>query len=237
MESSPTIGALAAALSKAQAKIKGAVKDSANPFFKSSYADLESVWDACREPLTSNNLAVIQTVSLDNGISVLVTTLVHSSGEFVAGRLPLNPIKNDPQSLGSAISYARRYSLAAMVGIYQTDDDGEAAQGRADQKPRAQATGAAAQAMNAKRAEMPKVADYRFGEGKHAGKAVRQLTDSELREYRLELVNKITEAGRTIENAPERIREAVLQLDGEITRRGAYQAVAPQVKVVLKPLG
>ena len=79
---SDQINELASALAKAQAKIKGAVKDSANPFFKSSYADLQSVWDAIREPLSSNGLAVIQTTATNpaGGLD-LVTTLAHSSGQ------------------------------------------------------------------------------------------------------------------------------------------------------------
>lgn len=127
---SPTIGQLAAALAKAQAKIKGAVKDSANPFFKSSYADLQAVWDACREALTSNDLAVIQTTDECDRGTTLITTLAHKSGEYIQGKMPVLPLKTEPQALGSAISYARRYALAAIVGVYQTDDDGEAAQAR-----------------------------------------------------------------------------------------------------------
>lgn len=137
MNQSAGIKELAAALAKAQAEIKGAVKDSANPFFKSSYADLQSVWDACRAPLTKNGLSVAQTTDIFNDKPVLVTTLMHSSGEWLRGTLPISPVKNDPQALGSAITYARRYALASMVGVYQTDDigddgddDGNAASGR-----------------------------------------------------------------------------------------------------------
>jgi ERF superfamily len=128
---SDQINELASALAKAQAKIKGAVKDSANPFFKSSYADLQSVWDAIREPLSSNGLAVIQTTATNpaGGLD-LVTTLAHSSGQWIEGRFPILPLKNEPQAVGSATSYARRYSLASIVGVYQTDDDGEQAQAR-----------------------------------------------------------------------------------------------------------
>lgn len=128
---SDQINELASALAKAQAKIKGAVKDSANPFFKSSYADLQSVWDAIREPLSSNGLSVIQTTATNpaGGLD-LVTTLAHSSGQWIEGRFPILPLKNEPQAVGSATSYARRYSLASIVGVYQTDDDGEQAQAR-----------------------------------------------------------------------------------------------------------
>jgi len=131
---SQTIGALAAALAKAQADITGAVKDSANPFFKSKYADLESVWNACRKPLTSNGLSVIQTTQPTRHGTMLVTTLAHSSGEWIRGYMPILTKDATAQSQGSGISYARRYALAALVGVYQTDDDAEAAQGRGDSK-------------------------------------------------------------------------------------------------------
>ena len=130
MNQSESIAALAAALSKAQASITGALKDSANPFFKSKYADLASCWDACRKPLTDNGLAVIQTIEAGEGRAVLVTTLAHSGGEWIKSYCPILTKDDSPQALGSAITYARRYALAAMVGLAQIDDDAEAAQGR-----------------------------------------------------------------------------------------------------------
>jgi len=130
MNQSESIAALAAALSKAQASITGALKDSANPFFKSKYADLASCWDACRKPLTDNGLAVIQTIEAGEGRAVLVTTLAHSGGEWIKSYCPILTKDDSPQALGSAITYARRYALAAMCGLAQVDDDAEAAQGR-----------------------------------------------------------------------------------------------------------
>jgi hypothetical protein len=136
---SETIGALAAALSKAQADITGALKDSSNPFFKSKYADLASCWDACRKQLAANGLSVIQTTRMAEQGLVLVTTLAHSSGEWIAGEMPVliavqgksGEFKEvTPQAQGSGITYARRYALAAIVGLAQVDDDAEAAQGR-----------------------------------------------------------------------------------------------------------
>jgi len=128
---SSDIGKLAEALAKAQAQMQGAIKDSSNPFFKSKYADLSSVWNSCREPLSNNGIAVIQTTDsgLDGAIE-LITTLVHSSGQFIRGRLPIKPVRPDPQGIGSAISYARRYGLSSIVGVIQEDDDGENAMNR-----------------------------------------------------------------------------------------------------------
>lgn len=134
---SAQINELAAALSKAQAKIEGAVKDSTNPFFKSKYADLQSVVDAIRTPFAENNLAVTQTTDFDKDAGIcIITTLMHSSGQWIRGALPIMAIKQDPQGTGSAISYARRYALAAIAGVYQCDDDSESAHGRNHQAPK-----------------------------------------------------------------------------------------------------
>jgi len=127
---SDEIGELAAALAKAQGVMTAAAMDRENPFFNSKYADLHSVWEACRGPLSSNGLAVIQR-SEANGTQVVVETiLAHSSGQWIAASLALQPKKDDPQGVGSALSYARRYGLAAMVGISQADDDANSASGK-----------------------------------------------------------------------------------------------------------
>ncbi len=126
------IGALAAALAKAQGDIKSAVKDATNPFFKSSYADLPAVVKACKTALSENGIAYIQTTDFLEQDLWLETILTHASGEWISGRYPVRPVKNDPQGMGSAMTYARRYSLAAMVGVVaeNEDDDAEAAHGR-----------------------------------------------------------------------------------------------------------
>lgn len=126
---SPELGELAAALAKAQAAIKGAVKDSDNPFFKSKYADLASVWDACRKQLTDNELAVVQAPVMNGSLGV-TTMLLHSSGQWIAAHLSAMPKDQGPQAIGSVISYLRRYSLAAFAGVPQIDDDAEGAEGR-----------------------------------------------------------------------------------------------------------
>ena len=132
MTRSDSIAALAASLSKAQSAMSAAKKDSTNPHFKSRYADLASIWEACREPLTKNGLAVVQLPGKDEAGYYVETVLTHSSGEFIASKLHIVPTKDDPQGLGSAITYARRYGLAAVAGIAPDDDDGEAAMGRSD---------------------------------------------------------------------------------------------------------
>jgi hypothetical protein len=137
MYKSESIAELAKALSKAQSEIKGAIMDSANPFFKSKYADLSSVWDACRKPLTDNGLAVIQTgvMAPEYPDKVCIeTTLIHSSGEWWTGIMSAKPVKDDPQAIGSCVTYLRRYSLSALVGICPEDDDGNAATQPANSK-------------------------------------------------------------------------------------------------------
>lgn len=117
---------LAAALVKAQLGIKTAKKDSVNPFFNSKYADLESVWEACGEALAENGLSVMQYGIFHDGKFFLRSTLLHSSGQSVSGDYLVNPTKDDPQGYGSAWTYARRYSLAAMVGVTSGDPDDDA---------------------------------------------------------------------------------------------------------------
>ena len=131
MMQSYMIDCLAKALAKAQGEMRGAVKDSSNPHFKSAYADLASVWEACRAALSSNGLAVTQTTKASDGTTVtLVTTLLHESGQWLRGELTMRPMKPDAQGVGSCITYQRRYALAALVGVAPEDDDGEGASGR-----------------------------------------------------------------------------------------------------------
>ena len=130
MEKSETIKELAIALAKAQSKVKGAIKDSSNPFFKSKYADLQSVWDAIREPFTSNGLSITQLTGEASDGVLIETVLLHASGEWISSRLVMKPVKNDPQGIGSAITYGRRYGLQAIAGVCPEDDDGNRASGQ-----------------------------------------------------------------------------------------------------------
>jgi hypothetical protein len=135
MTKSDAINELAAAMAKAQAVMTGAKKDAANPFFKSHYADLASVREACMPALTAHGLSVIQfprLVSAEQGGMVVEveTILAHSSGQFIADTLSVPVTKADAQGVGSAITYARRYALGAVAGVAAEDDDGEGAVGR-----------------------------------------------------------------------------------------------------------
>ncbi len=128
MNHSESIAKLATALSIVQGKLSHAKKDSANPFFKSKYADLESVWDACRSLLAENGLCVMQFPGeFLEGCMSLDTILAHSSGEYIKQTMEVPVTKLDPQGVGSALTYMRRYALAAVVGVVQADDDANAA--------------------------------------------------------------------------------------------------------------
>ena len=134
MLKSDNINELGSALAKAQGAIEGALKDTANPFFKTKYADLSSVWDACRQQLTVNGLSIVQTpTEAENGIGV-ETMLIHASGQWLSNTFTMPVSKADAQGVGSAITYARRYALAAMVGVAPEDDDGNAATKAAPKK-------------------------------------------------------------------------------------------------------
>lgn len=123
MKTSNEISNIAKALCEAQKKINHATKDSKNPHFKNDYASLESVIDATKASLLEQGITVVQSVEG----STLETRLQHSSGEYFESTINLLMTKNDMQGLGSSITYARRYQLAAMLNISQADDDGNAA--------------------------------------------------------------------------------------------------------------
>ena len=116
-----------AALAAAQAEMGKALKDSSNPAFKSKYADLASVMDACMPALGKHGIAVFQPTFDDETGRYVKTVFAHVSGEMIECRVPLIVNKNDMQGYGSAVTYARRYGLMGMAGIAPEDDDGNAA--------------------------------------------------------------------------------------------------------------
>ena len=127
---SDNIEKLASALSKAQAEIKGAEKKSTNPFFNSGYADLHTVIESSFPHLTKYGLSVIQGNEGKPGEFYVTTMLLHESGQWIKSKLKMPIEKATAQSIGSTITYGRRYGLSAMVGIAQYDDDGNVASGK-----------------------------------------------------------------------------------------------------------
>ena len=119
---------IATALAKAQANMGKALKQANNPHFRSKYADLGNVMDACLPALNEAGIALIQPTGEDEHGRYVETILIHGeSGEILTCRVPLIVSKNDMQGYGSAVTYARRYGLMAMAGIAPEDDDGHAA--------------------------------------------------------------------------------------------------------------
>ena len=131
---SPTIGAIAKALGQAQSQFSPIKQDKDNPFFKSRFASLGAIIDATKGALAKNGLAVSQLVDT-NGVVHVDTLLMHESGEWIRSSISLKPKADDPQSIGSAITYGRRYSLGAILGVAsEDDDDGNQSSGKGDQK-------------------------------------------------------------------------------------------------------
>lgn len=130
MKTSETIAKIAVALLEAQKGITFASKDATNPHFKNRYADLPAVVDAVKPALNDAGIAFIQSAGpSDDSKLHLTTRLIHTSGEWIEDTLVMPLPKQDPQGYGSAMTYARRYALAAITGLYQDDDDGNAGSG------------------------------------------------------------------------------------------------------------
>ncbi len=127
---SKQVNEIAAALAKAQGEIEGAKKDSANPFFKSSYADLASVRAAIRGPLSRYGLSILQSPSAEGSKVSVETMVMHSSGQWLRGIVTATAKDDGPQAIGSLITYLRRYALQSFTGVAPEDDDGNAAEAK-----------------------------------------------------------------------------------------------------------
>jgi hypothetical protein len=225
---SEQINELAAALAKAQGEFGVARKSADNPFFKSKYADLAEVVSACRAQLSKHGLAVIQQVLRDEAGVFLRSTLAHSSGQWIASEYAVRPMRvvkdregrateveaNDPQSVGSALTYARRYSWAALTGVVtdSEDDDGNAASGRGEDSPQlpqkriaprpAPKTPNAPERSNAGQAgpvsdeAIPQaIRAITIQAGKFSGRPLHTLIDAECGEYYSEILESLTKRG------------------------------------------
>lgn len=129
MNKSESIVGLAKALAKAQGEVENASKASINPHFKSKYADLAEVLNTVRPVFSANGLSFVQMPSFSEGVVMVETMLMHESGEWISETASSPITKQDAQGVGSAITYLRRYSLAAFAGIAQEDDDANASIG------------------------------------------------------------------------------------------------------------
>lgn len=135
MTQSESIDKLLPAFVAFQSDMPSVPKDAVNPHFRSKYASLGAITEATRPHLAKHGLAVTQSLVWRDGVQLLVTRVIHASGQWMQdGGYALNPTKNDPQGMGSAVTYARRYTLGATLGIVTEDDD----DGNAASAPRSQ---------------------------------------------------------------------------------------------------
>jgi len=123
MHASPELQELAAALAAAQREMSNPRLDSVNPHFKSRFASLAGVRECVREPLAKHGLSYVQLLGSSDALVTCETVLMHKSGQWISGTFGVAPVKRDPQGMGSAATYARRYSLMAIVGVVGDDDD------------------------------------------------------------------------------------------------------------------
>jgi len=144
---SESIAALAKAIALSQLHVENALKSSTNPHFKSKYADLAEILNTVRPVFSANCIAIVQTPTFESGVASVETMLCHESGEFISSVCSSPVSKQDAQGIGSAITYLRRYSLAAMCGIAQEDDDGQ----HAVQEPQTQRQAPSRKLSNAER--------------------------------------------------------------------------------------
>ena len=135
MKTSNEINEIAKALCIAQGAMGGASKESSNVFFKSKYADLSSVIRAIKQPFSDNGLSYSQHPISSDGLVGVTTILMHISGQWQSSDFMLRPVKADPQSAGSCLTYCRRYTLMALAGIPSEDDDGNLATRAVTSKP------------------------------------------------------------------------------------------------------
>lgn len=135
MKASESIVNIAKALCAFQSTVEAIRKDKANPFLKNKYADISNILEEIREPLATNGLCFVQFPAQN---SSLCTRILHTSGEWLEDEFSISPLKNDPQAMGSAITYMRRYALVAILGLSTEDDDAQAASKSAKQSKQEQ---------------------------------------------------------------------------------------------------
>ncbi|WP_242487659.1 ERF family protein [Bacillus sp. TH17] len=182
MNRSETITELAKALVKFNSEVTKIAKDADNPFFKNNYATLDTIIDEIRPILSKHGLSIMQIPSGDGQNVTLKTLLLHESGEWLeSDALTMKPVKNDPQAVGSCITYARRYSLAAFLSLNTgEDDDGNGATYGKDGKPKPKSNSGQA-SNNQKKDELPLPTNATEGAeivltfGKHEGKTLRTI--------------------------------------------------------------
>lgn len=177
------------------------LKSATNPFFKSKYADLPAVWHTIHDLMSSNGLAVVNMNVIIDGVEYLETRIYHTSGDYISSTSRLAPVKNDPQSVGSAITYMRRYALMSLLGLVaDDDDDGNAASGnnqkqQKQEKPKQEKTKAEIEAEL-----IEKYGEEAIGTSKLIIDAIRSAKDEKV----IDTIEKVRKAD--IDKLPEEVR-------------------------------
>lgn len=187
------IDQLATALSIAQGQMESATKGADNPFFKSKYADLNEYIQTAKKPLADNGLAVTQLTSQVDNKARVTTMLIHKSGQWISAMLELAPTKSDPQGMGSAITYARRYGYGAVLGMGAEDDDGNQASQAVTPKPTGEVKAQAQQATQgtgATQVQSTLIEKYLFEKGKTEADVV-NLFQKEVKDLSIAEASKV----------------------------------------------
>lgn len=175
------------------------LKSATNPFFKSKYADLPAVWHTIKDLMSANGLAVVNLNVIIEGVEYLETRIYHTSGEYLSSVSRLAPVKSDPQSVGSAITYMRRYALMSLLGLVaDDDDDANAASGKTTKQVEKQTPEASP--------EEKKARDEAIERSKPIAEAIKSSKD----EKQLDTILKLQK--ETIEKLPEDLKKRILDI-------------------------
>jgi hypothetical protein len=203
---SESIQKLAAALVKIAAAVENPHKNAQNPHFRSSYADLAEIINTTRHVCAEHGVALVQSPGMSDGLCTVETLMVHESGEWIRGEAASPIQKQDPQGVGSAITYLRRYSLAALLGIAQEDDDGNTASERRDRetgKPHPRRMGVGAPATDKQKALVERLAkSSRLTEAEREG-IHKRLLGGMTKQQASDAIEWLQETIETRDEAPE----------------------------------
>lgn len=181
IEMSTEVKDLFAALAKVQKTITDAKMDSVNPHFRSKYASLASVYEACRKLCAENNISISQLATTVDGNPAVWTMLGHASGQWIRSLLIVPADKQTPQGMGSALTYGRRYALSAIVGIAaDEDDDGNASEAQSQQQPKPQQQRPAPQSAAPQSPYTGDASNFVFPAGKFKGRRMASISSGEL---------------------------------------------------------
>jgi hypothetical protein len=226
MKTSESVSNIFKSIIQAQSEFTPAVKDATNPHFRSKYANFDSIVDTIRPVLAKNGLAFMQpTVDID-GKLFIKTRIIHGSGEWIESSYPVNPVKNDPQGYGSALTYARRYSLSSILGITSDeDDDGNKSShppdGNKVYKPQQKPPGEQKTITPPKEIgpvkEVPPnlaLSVYVMKSGKYCGRTLESLTQHDLKLFIAYCAAHVVESGKDLPAKAQEDEKAIKQYLG-----------------------